>query len=108
MGLPPAPAAAVKTVGARWPPRQPAGLARPAQGRIRRDVERRSARADQPALRGHPAPELARRAARRGRHGLRLYLPQSRPLPVAVVLGLVLSGDRLAPFRPAAIPPGAR
>ncbi len=48
--------------------------------------------------RARPARQLAGGRARR--RPLRLHPAQPRPLPVAVVLGLLLRGDRLAPLRP--------
>ena len=48
--------------------------------------------------RAGPAAELARGRARRD--ALRLHPAEPRPLPLAVVLGLLLRGDRLAPLRP--------
>ena len=52
-------------------------------------------------VRGDAAPELARGRPRHRSGAVRLHVPEPRPLPVAVVLGLVLHRDRVAPFRPA-------
>src|SRR5207244_5995555 len=50
--------------------------------------------------------ELGRGGTRRG--SVRLYAPEPDALPVAVVLGLVLRGDRLAALRPGALARRAR
>ncbi len=91
--------------GGRGLPGSRDGLDRP-QGRRRApahqwqdggpDGARVTARPDQPALRVRAAPELARGDPRAGRAGLCVHLPQPGPVSVAVVLGLLLSRDRVA------------
>ncbi len=58
------------------------------------ETERRSA-----SCAGRAAARTGARAARSDGVAIRLHLPEPGPLPMAVVLGLVLHGHRLAPLR---------
>ena len=64
------------------------------------DARRRPDRCDPGRVRCGARRQLAARRPARRRAAVRLHLPESRPLPVAVVLGLVLHRDRVA-ARPA-------
>ena len=94
-GAPSATPAGRRTVGGRWgPPAATMAAAMPDEPlseQIRSLCE------------SHAPVQLARGRPRHRRHAVRLHVPEPGPLPVAVVLGLVLHGDRMAALRSRAL-----
>src|SRR5690242_20918575 len=72
------------------------------------DAHRAPARTDPEAVRGDTPPELARGHAPHRWRPVRLHVPQSPPLPVAVVLGLLLHGGVMGALRPRPLASRAR
>ena len=81
--------------GSRARQRAPVGRGPRRRSRSRLRLDAGSRRRDR---RAGPARQLARGRSRRD--ALRVHPAEPDPLPVAVVLGLLLRGDRLAPLRP--------